>query len=55
MQRKLRGIAILLFCILLTMGIGNEPVFDFSLRWSTVFIIIGIFGFALCFWEKPKK
>lgn len=44
MKKQLQGIAIILVCILLMIGFGNEPVFDFSFRWSVIFSIIGIVG-----------
>ena len=44
MKRQLQGIAIILVCILLMLGFGNEPVFDLSFRWSVVFAISGIAG-----------
>ena len=34
MKRQLQGIALILFSILLMLGYGNAPFFDFSFRWS---------------------
>ena len=44
MKRQLQGIAIILVCILLMLGFGNESVFDFSFRWSVVFAAGGVVG-----------
>lgn len=54
MKRQLQGIAIILVSILLMLGFGNEPVFDFSFRWSVVFTIIGIAGVATTFLPDKK-
>ena len=42
MKRQLQGIALILFSILLMLGYGNAPFFDFSFRWSLIFSIVGI-------------
>lgn len=49
MKRQLRGLAIILVCILLMIGLGNEPVFDLSFRWSVVFAAGGIVGAVMTF------
>ena len=49
MKKQLQGIAIILVNILLMIGFGNEPVLDFSFRWSVVFTIVGIAGLAMTF------
>lgn len=54
MKRQLQGIAIILVSILLMLGFGNEPVIDFSFRWSVVFTIIGIAGVATTFLPDKK-
>lgn len=54
MKRQLQGIAIILVCILLMLGFGNEPVFDLSFRWSVVFAIGGIAGIVMNFWPCKK-
>lgn len=54
MKKQLQGIAIILFSILLMLGFGNEPVFDFSFRWSAVFAIVGIVGVVMTFLSDKK-
>ncbi len=49
MKKQLQGIALLLVSILLMIGYGSEPLFDLSLRWSVVFVILGIAGVILTF------
>ena len=55
MDQQLQGIAVMLLSILLILGfdsIGEKYVFDLSLHWSTVFMAIGIWGFAMVFRKK---
>lgn len=54
MKKQLQGIAIILVSILLTIGFGSEPVFDFSVRWSAIFVIIGIVGTVMTFLPEKK-
>lgn len=54
MKKQLQGIAIILVSILLMMGFGNEPVFDFSFRWSAIFAIVGIAGAVTTFLPEKK-
>ena len=54
MKRQLQGIAIILVCILLMLGFGNESVFDLSFRWSVVFTVGGIVGAAMTFLKDKK-
>ena len=54
MKKQLQGIAIILVSILLMIGFGNKPVFDFSFRWSTIFTIIGIVGTVMTFLPEKK-
>lgn len=49
MRRQLQGISVILFSILLMLGYGHEPVFDFSFHWSAVFTCMGLFGLGLTF------
>lgn len=55
MKKQLQGIALILVSILLMMGYGNEPVFDFSLSWSALFSIVGIAGTIVVFVPDKKK
>ena len=55
MNQQLQGIAVMLLSILLILGfdsIGEQYVFDLSLPWSTIFMAIGILGFAMVFHKK---
>lgn len=54
MKKQLQGIAIILVSILLMLGFGNEPVFDFSFSWSVVFTIVGIAGVVVTFLSEKK-
>lgn len=54
MKKQLQGIAIILVCILLMLGFGNEPVFDFSYRWSVIFAVVGIVGIVMTFLPDKK-
>ena len=54
MKRQLQGIALILFSILLMLGYGNAPVFDFSFRWSLIFSIVGIVGAVMTFLPDKK-
>lgn len=52
MRRQLQGIAVMLLSMILILGfnsIGVKYVFDLSLHWSRVFMIIGILGFVISF------
>lgn len=55
MKRQLQGIAIILVCILLTLGFGNESVFDPCFRWSVVFAAGCIVGAVMTFLPDKKK
>lgn len=54
MKRQLQGISLILFSILLMLGYGNAPFFDFSLRWSLIFTIVGIVGVVMTFLHDKK-
>ena len=54
MKKQLQGIAVILVSILLMIGFGNEPVFDFSFRWSVIFSIVGIAGAVMVFIPDSK-
>lgn len=57
MKRQLQGIALLLFSILLTLGFAAADiryVFDLSLEWSTVWMLLGAAGLVLVFWKERK-
>ena len=55
MKKQLQGIALILFGILLMLGFGSEPVFDFSFRWSVIFAIVGIAGVVMVFSPDRKN
>ena len=54
MKKQLQGIAIILASVLLMIGFGNEPVMDFSFRWSVIFAITGIMGTVMTFVPDTK-
>ena len=54
MKKQLQGIAIILLSILLMLGFGNAPFFDFSFRWSTIFAGAGIVGTVMTFISDNK-
>ena len=54
MKKQLQGIAIILVSILLMIGFGTEPVFDFSFEWSGIFTVIGIVGAVVTFMPDNK-
>lgn len=54
MKKQLQGIALILVSILLMIGYGNAYFFDFSCRWSLVFVIIGIVGLVMTFLPDKK-
>lgn len=54
MKRQLQGVALILLGILLMIGYGNEPFFDFSFRWSVLFSFIGIVGAVMVFMPDKK-
>ena len=54
MKRQLQGIALILFSILLMLGYGNAPFFDFFFRWSLIFSIVGIVGAVMTFLPDKK-
>ena len=54
MKKQLQGIAIILVSILLMLGFGNAPVFDFDFRWSVVFAVVGIAGAVMTFLPDKK-
>ena len=54
MKKQLQGIAIILVSILLMLGFGNAPFFDFDFRWSLIFSVIGIMGAVMTFLQDKK-
>ena len=56
MNKQLQGISLILVSILLMLGYGNAPFFDFDFRWSLIFSIVGILGVVMNFkTEKDKE
>lgn len=49
MKKQLQGISIILLSILLMLGFGNAPFFDFDFRWSLIFAIMGLAGLTMTF------
>jgi hypothetical protein len=57
MRKQIQGIALILFGILLTLTfevMGIKYVFDLSLYWVHIFLVIGIVGIIMVLW-KPKN
>lgn len=54
MKKQLQGIGLILVSILLMIGYGNEPFFDFSFRWSALFSLTGIVGVGMVFMPDKK-
>jgi uncharacterized membrane protein YtjA (UPF0391 family) len=57
MRKQLQGIALILFSILLTLTfevMKIKYVFDLSLHWACIFLLIGLIGIIMVF-EKPKS
>ena len=55
MKRQLQGIGIILFSIMMILGMGDEPVFDLSLRFFHIFMVIGVFGFGWMFTKEKEN
>lgn len=59
MERKMKGIALLLFSILLTLGFGAMDLtwFNFAffeIPWPAVFLVAGGIGLGMVFWPEKK-
>jgi uncharacterized membrane protein len=54
MKNQLKGIALILFSILLMLAGGNDAFFDLSFAWSAIFIVIGLAGLAFVFVPDKK-
>lgn len=55
MRRQLQGIALILMSILLLLGfdrIGVKYVFDLSLQWAHLFLLLGAAGVVMTFWKE---
>lgn len=55
MKKQLKGIALILLSILLTIGYGNEPFFDFSFTWTAIFSLLGVAGAGMAFIPEKKE
>ena len=52
MKRQLQGIALILFSLLLSVSfefMGIKSVFDLSISWQPIFLIVAIIGVVLVF------
>lgn len=57
MKKQLQGIALILLSILMTIAfenVGWEYVFDLSLNWAHIFMLIGVAGLILAFIPERK-
>lgn len=43
------------FCIMMILVMGDEAAFDLSLRFTHVFMAIGVFGFGWMFTKEKKN
>lgn len=55
MNRQLKGIALILFSMVLMIGFGNAYFFDLSCRWSAVFAVLGFAGLMVALLPDKKK
>ena len=57
MKKQLQGIALILLSILMTIAfenVGWKYVFDLSLNWAHIFMLIGVAGLILAFIPERK-
>lgn len=58
MNRKLEGIALMLLSLILMIGfnsVGWTHFFDFNFCWQHIWMLLGLVGFVMVFWDGPKK
>lgn len=58
MNRKLEGIALMLLSLILIIGfnsVGWTYCFDFDFCWQHIWMLLGLVGFVMVFWDGPKK
>ena len=55
MKKQLQGIALILVSILLMLGYGHAPFFDFDFGWSLIFSIVGVAGAVMVFLPGQKS
>ncbi len=62
-KRKVNGLSVMLLSLILLIGFNNlssdsfdwRYVFDLSLTWQEVWMILGIIGFVMVVWDGKKK
>ena len=57
MKRQLQGIAVILVSLLLTIGFGYVGwfyVFDLDFQWQHIFMLTGLVGAVMVFWQDKK-
>ncbi len=59
MERKIKGIALLLFSILLTLGFDAMDwtwfrFAFFEIWWAAIFILLGAVGLAMALWPEDQ-
>jgi len=57
MRKQMQGIALILTSIMLILGFHSaeiEYVFDFRVRWSTVFMVLGTAGLVMTFTKESE-
>ncbi len=58
MKRQLQGIALILFSLLLSVSfefMGIKSVFDLSISWQPIFLIVAIIGMVLVFVKAKNE
>ncbi len=58
LNRKLKGLAVMLFSLILMTGFQNLKwiyFFDLDLQWQHIWLILGAVGFLIVIWDPKKK
>lgn len=58
MKRQLQGISLILFSLLLSLSfefMGIRSVFDLSISWQPIFIVVALVGLVLVFSNSKQK
>ena len=58
MNRKIDGIALMLLSLILIVGfdsVGWYACFDFDFDWQHLWMLLGLTGFIMVFWDGKKK
>lgn len=58
MERKLRGFALMLLSLILIIGFSSTGwywVFDLSITWQMLWMLLGIVGFFMVWFDRKKQ